>query len=168
MQSKLLNSDKEQTYVVIFDEGDEFTEGMLAFAKEHNLTAAHFTAIGAFKDAKLGWFNPGTKEYEENAIDEQVEVLSLVGNVAEHEGKPESPCPCRPGQAERHACGGHILEAHVRPTLEVTVMESPTHLHRIHDEKTGLPLIRPNRTRPAAALRPPRQRRRRSGIAPFL
>ncbi len=144
MQSKLLNSDKEQIYVVVFDEDDEFTEGMLAFAKEHNLTAAHFTAIGAFKDAKLGWFNPGTKEYEENAIDEQVEVLSLVGNVAEHEGRPKVHAHVVLGKRDASACGGHLLEAHVRPTLEVTVMESPTHLHRIHDEKTGLPLIRPN------------------------
>ncbi len=144
MQSKLLNSDKEQTYAVIFDEGDEFSEGMLAFAKEHNLTAAHFTAIGAFKDARLGWFNPGTNEYEENPIDEQVEVLSLVGNVAEHEGRPKIHAHVVLGKRDASACGGHLLEAHVRPTLEVTVMESPTHLHRIHDEKTGLALIRPN------------------------
>ena len=33
----------------------------------------------------LGWFNLETKEYDRIKINEQVEVLSLVGNVAEHD-----------------------------------------------------------------------------------
>ena len=38
--------------------------------------------------------------------------------------------------------GGHLLEGHVRPTLEVILTESPKHLERHFDEKAGIPLIR--------------------------
>ena len=45
-------------------------------------------------------------------------------------------------KADGTAHGGHLLEAHVRPTLEVIITESPTHLHRRSDPETGLALIR--------------------------
>ena len=37
--------------------------------------------------------------------------------------------------------GGDLESGHVRPTLEVIITESPAHLRRVHDEKTGLALI---------------------------
>ena len=46
------------------------------------------------------------------------------------------------GKSDGAALGGHLLEAHVRPTLEVTLVESPKHLRRKHDQETGLALIR--------------------------
>jgi hypothetical protein len=38
---------------------------------------------------------------------------------------------------------GHLGEAHVRPTLEVIVTESPAHLRKVTDPETRLALIRP-------------------------
>ena len=37
---------------------------------------------------------------------------------------------------------GHLAEAHVRPTLEVIVTESPAHLRKVKDKESGLALIR--------------------------
>src|SRR5919106_1187106 len=71
---------------------------------------------------------------------EQVEVLSLLGNVAVHEGKPAVHAHVVVGKRDGTAHGGHLLEAHVRPTLEVIVVESPKHLYRERDDETGLPL----------------------------
>lgn len=45
------------------------------------------------------------------------------------------------GKSDGTAYGGHILEAHVWPTLEVIVVEAPAHLRRTTDEETGLALI---------------------------
>ena len=42
MKSKLISDDGQRTYVLIFDVGDEAMEGLRAFAKEHDLTAAQF------------------------------------------------------------------------------------------------------------------------------
>ena len=46
------------------------------------------------------------------------------------------------GKSDGTALRGHLLEAHVRPTLEVMLIESPRHLQRKHGKETGLALIR--------------------------
>lgn len=154
MQSKRLTHDEEKTFALIFETGEEVADGLLTFAREAGLTAAHFTAIGALRDATLGWFNLDTQDYEEIQFDEQVEVLSLVGNVAVHENEPKVHAHVVVGKRDGTAHGGHLLKAHVRPTLEVLLIETPAHLRRKLDQATGLPLIDPDPT----AL-PPRQGR---------
>ncbi len=70
-----------------------------------------------------------------------VEVLSLVGDIAVVDGEPEIHAHVVVGLADGAARGGHLLEAHVRPTLEVVVSEAPAYLRRKKDPETGLPLI---------------------------
>jgi predicted DNA-binding protein with PD1-like motif len=45
------------------------------------------------------------------------------------------------GDANGLARGGHLMEAHVWPTLELILEESPTHLRRRSDPESGLALI---------------------------
>jgi uncharacterized protein len=143
MKSKLLfDRNGERVYAVVFDTGDEAASGLLRFAEEVALAGAHFTAIGAFRDVILGYFEIERKQYKHIPLREQVEVLSLVGNIAESDGKPKLHAHVVVGKADGSAHGGHLIEAHVRPTLEVVITESPQHLRRAHDAATGLALIR--------------------------
>jgi uncharacterized protein len=128
----------ERTYAVVFGAGEEALAGLKAFAREANLIGSHFTAIGAFADVVLGFFDPDARDYHRVPIREQVEVLSLLGNVAQHQGQPKVHAHAVVGKRDGTAHGGHLLEAHVRPTLEVIVHESPKHLWRETDEATGL------------------------------
>ncbi len=131
----------QKTFALVFDTGDEVVSGLTGFAKENRLTAASLTAIGAFSDVTLGYFDMEKKDYGEIPVDEQVEVLSLVGDIALHEGQPKLHAHVVVGKSDGTTRGGHLLEARVRPTLEVIVVESPEHLRRKIDEQTGLPLI---------------------------
>ncbi|MFZ0391493.1 MAG: PPC domain-containing DNA-binding protein [Calditrichia bacterium] len=141
MKSKLLDQSGEKTYLLVFDSGDEVMSNLLNFAKENDLTAGHFTAIGAFKKVVLGYFDMEKKDYHKNTIDEQVEVLTLAGNVARHNGDPKVHAHVVVGKRDGTAHGGHLLKAEVRPTLEVVLSESPEYLQRKIDPKTNLPLI---------------------------
>jgi predicted DNA-binding protein with PD1-like motif len=142
MKAKLLHDEQGQkTFVLVFDTGDEISAGLLAFAKNNHLGASHFTAIGAFSDVTLGFFDWEKKDYKQIPIKEQVEVLSLVGDIALNEGKPKVHAHVVIGKSDGTAHGGHFMEAHVRPTLEMIVVESPKHLRRETDEETGLALI---------------------------
>jgi predicted DNA-binding protein with PD1-like motif len=77
-------------------------------------------------------------------VPEQVEVVSLVGDVALGEdGGPKVHAHAVLGRSDGSALGGHLLEARVRPTLEVILTELPGHLQRRHDRESGLGLIRP-------------------------
>jgi uncharacterized protein len=144
MKAKQLDDRGGKTYAVVFQTGDEVASGLLAFAKEYRLAASHFTAIGAFRGATLGYFDWQTKDYQKIPVREQVEVLSLLGDITlTSSGEPKVHAHVVLGRSDATTRGGHLLEAHVRPTLEVIVVESAKHLHRRHDPESGLALISP-------------------------
>jgi len=144
MRSKLLDeSHGRRTFALVFDTGDEAMAGLSRFAREQRLTAAQFTAIGAFSRATAAYFDWDAKQYHKIPVDEQVEVLALTGDVSEErDGIPKVHAHVVLGRRDGTTRGGHLMEGHVRPTLEVVLTESPAHLRRRHDPATGLSLIR--------------------------
>ena len=141
MRSKLLNTGQEKTFALVFDTGDEAMAGLTAFAAEQGIAAAHFTAIGAFRDVTLGFFEWPSKTYKKIPLHEQVEALSLIGDIALNDGQPTIHAHVVVGLSDGTTRGGHLMEAHVRPTLEVILVESPAHLQRRFDPASGLALI---------------------------
>lgn len=137
-----------KTYALVFDTGDEVVAGLNAFAREKGIGAAQLSAIGAFSDAVLGYFDWETKEYARIPVREQVEVVSLLGGVALDADEPKAHAHVVVGRSDGMTRGGHLLEAHVRPTLEVILVESPRHLHKRIDRESGLALIRPELASP--------------------
>lgn len=132
-----------KTYVIIFDTGDELASGVKRVAEELHLASANFKAIGAFSSVRLAWFNWQTKKYEPSVVlDEQVELLSLIGDIALQDGAPQVHAHVVIGKADGSAHGGHLQEAHVRPTCELILTESPQHLQKQVDPESGLALIR--------------------------
>jgi predicted DNA-binding protein with PD1-like motif len=104
--------------------------------------------VGAFSDVKLGYFDWEAKDYLEIPLDEQVEVLVLAGDIATKDGEPTVHAHVVVGKRDGSAHGGHLLEAHVRPTLELVLTESAAHLRKQHDPETGLALISAARSTP--------------------
>jgi predicted DNA-binding protein with PD1-like motif len=141
MKSKLIHDAEQKTFALVFEKDDEAVQELTRFAKQHDLAASHFTAIGAFKNAVLGFFDREKKDYKKIPINEQVEVLSLIGDIALSGGEPKLHAHVVLGKADGAACGGHLLQARVWPTLEVVLTESPAHLRRKLDAETGLALI---------------------------
>src|ERR1700742_1762137 len=142
MHYKLLDK-KPKTFVLVFETNDELAGILHAFASEQKLASASFKAIGALSSVKLGWLNWETKQYEPSvSLDEQVELLSLIGDIALKDGKPVVHAHAVIGRKDGTALGGHLLEAHIRPTCEVILTESPIHLQKQIDPQSGLALIR--------------------------
>ena len=133
------------TYAVIFGKGDEVASGLTEFAETHQIKAGHLTAIGAFSSAVLAYFDRGKKEYKKIVIDEQVEVLSFIGDFALDHGKPALHAHVVVGFPDGSTKGGHLLEARVWPTLEVFLTETPRPLLKQYDRESGLDLIDPSR-----------------------
>jgi uncharacterized protein len=137
------NVDGRRTFAIVFDVGDDVTDELLAFARAHRIKGAYFTAIGALEHVTLGFWNGERKEYRRIPIHEQIEVLSLVGNIALESGGPKVHAHVVVGKADGTAHGGHLLQGHVRPTLEVILVEVPEQLRRTFDPRTGLALLDP-------------------------
>ena len=145
MRAKLVHeSDGQRTFVVVLETGEEVMSSLKSFAEEHELSAAQLTAIGAFSDAVLAYFDWEAKSYARIPVAEQVEVASMLGDVAlDPEGAVALHVHLVLGRRDGTALAGHLDEAHVRPTLEVVVTESPEHLRKRKDPESGLALIRP-------------------------
>jgi predicted DNA-binding protein with PD1-like motif len=135
--------DGVRTFAVIFGTGDEVLAGLTEFAEEQHLGASQVTGIGALHEATLGWLDLERKSYRAIVTDEQVEVTSMVGDIALLDGKPVVHVHMNLGHRDGHVTGGHLLEAFVRPTLEVIVTEYPHALQKQRDPMTGMSLIKP-------------------------
>jgi hypothetical protein len=131
------------TYALIFETGDEIASGLKAFAKEQGLKDSSFKAIGALSSVKVGWFDWEEKKYKTAVeLKEQVELLSLIGDVAVKDGEPQVHAHLVVGRRDGTAHGGHLLEARVRPTCELILTESPEELRKEIDPESGAALIR--------------------------
>ena len=142
MKSKLIHDGDEKTFALVFDTGDEVVANLLAFAKEQKLAASHLAGVGACERVTHGFFELGSRDYKKIQINEQVEVMSLIGNIClDESGEPKLHAHVVVGKSDGTAHGGHLLEAHVRPTLEVFLVESSKPLRRKMSTEVGLALI---------------------------
>jgi len=143
MKSKLLSdNDGIRLFAVVLDPGEEAFGAIQSFAAEEGITGASISAIGAFERATIGWFDFNSKEYRRIAIDEQCEVLSAIGDIARDEnGKVSLHLHSVLGLSDGSTRGGHFLEGKVRPTLEVVITETPTHLCRKKRPELGISLL---------------------------
>lgn len=138
---QLDDTDGRRTFVLVCDRGDDPVEALTAAAKRFDLRAASLTGIGAFAAVTLGFFDHARRDYRRRVIREQVEVLSLIGNVALDRGEPRVHAHIVVGRSDSAALGGHLLGGAVDPTLEITLVEAPAILRRRTDPATGLALI---------------------------
>ena len=135
-------AENPKTVAMIMYTGDEIVSVLQQFATSQKLSGSSFKAIGALSHAKLGWFNWETKKYEVAVeFDEQLELLSLIGDIALKDGKPQVHAHLSVARRDGTAHGGHLLGAHVRPTCELILTESPVHLQKRFDPESSLALI---------------------------
>ena len=143
MQHKLLHeSGGQRTFALVLETGDEAMSCLESFAKQHRVSAAQISGIGAFSAVTLKYFDWQDKRYLSNEVNEQVEVASLLGDVAlAPSGEPSIHVHLVVGRRDGSAMAGHLGSGQVRPTLELVITESPTHLQKVKDATTGLALI---------------------------
>jgi uncharacterized protein len=141
MRSKIIDSSSAPTLVLVLDPGDEAVASISSVAREQNLTAAQVTAIGAFERATVGWFDRNAKQYRPIEVDQQCEVLSLVGDIAVGSDGPTPHLHAVLGMPDGTTRGGHLLRGQVWPTLEVIIRDTPVELRKTDRPALGLALI---------------------------
>lgn len=141
MKTQLLPAgDRGRRFAVVLSTGDKVKESVRAFANALG-TTGHVHGIGAMRTATVAYWNPATRAYEHIEVNEQVEVLSLIGNVARVRNKLELHAHVVLGRRDGGTAGGHLIEAVVHPTLELLFIESGPALRREKDADTGLDLL---------------------------
>jgi predicted DNA-binding protein with PD1-like motif len=145
MQVKLIkDTPEEKVYAVVFLKGDEALSGLTDFATQYKVQDAHLTGIGAVSSATVGWLDIPHKIYHRIAVTQQVEVLSLMGDIGAFNGKPVVHMHAVMGRQDGTTVGGHVWELNVNPTLEVFVTVNDVPLKKRADDASGIKLIDPN------------------------
>jgi predicted DNA-binding protein with PD1-like motif len=142
MKSRLLHeADGLRTFAVVMDKGDEVVEQLLRFAEEQQVSGAAVTAVGACREATLAFFDPDELAYHDIPVNEQAEIVSLLGDIAELDDQPALHVHTVLALRNGSTVGGHLRRALVWPTLEVMVTETPVQLRKFVDHSTGLALL---------------------------
>ena len=128
--------------VLVLDSGDEVIATLQRYASDHVTTSAFFHGLGAFREATVAWWNPETLQYEDIQVGEQVEVLSLQGNLTRVPDGFKVHAHAVLGRRDGSAIGGHVKRGVVHPTLELSLALTKDVIHRERDAATGLDLIR--------------------------
>ncbi|MGY1839108.1 MULTISPECIES: PPC domain-containing DNA-binding protein [unclassified Modestobacter] len=145
MQTSTLTHGPPRQQAVVFGTGEEVISGLTDWATANELPATSFTGIGAFSEATLGYYDLDEQEYAEIPVPDQVEVLALTGDITRDGSdgwQVHAHVVC--GRRDGSTVGGHLLRAVTRPTLELVLTTSPSHLQRRHDPASGLALIAPD------------------------
>jgi len=146
MQVKLIkDTPEEKVYVIVFLKGDEVLSGLTDFAAKYQVADAHFTGIGAISSATTAWLDLEKKMYRPTVTNEQVEVLSLIGDIAAFNGKPVVHMHAILGRRDGTTVGGHVWELNANPTVEVFLTANATPLAKRPDPDSGLKLIDPTK-----------------------
>jgi predicted DNA-binding protein with PD1-like motif len=116
----------------------DFIQSLTELTTRKGIEAGSFTAIGALKRAKLGYYHQRNRRYREVGIESPHELVSCVGNVSLSEGKPFVHAHVVLADEKGNTKAGHLLEGIVfAAEVHLHQLEGPK-LERKHDEVTGL------------------------------
>jgi predicted DNA-binding protein with PD1-like motif len=132
-----------KNYAIVLAKGDEVMSGLTDFARKYQVKSASFTAIGAFSGATVAWFDEGRKEFKLIPLHEQMELVSMIGDIALSGDQPVVHTHVSLAASDGSVRGGHLIEANVFPTLELFMTVYLTPLHKEPEQETGLKLIDP-------------------------
>jgi uncharacterized protein len=128
--------------VVRLGPGEPVIGSLVTLARDPGLPGATLHAIGAVNHVRLGFFRPEERRYETREFHENLEVLSLIGNLAHGDQGPILHAHASLGRSDLSVIGGHLFEATVSVTLEVFVTPTAARLERSLDPRFDLRLLR--------------------------
>ncbi|MDB4967844.1 MAG: hypothetical protein JWN44_3533 [Myxococcales bacterium] len=130
-------------YQLVFEPRAEIVSTLTDFILRNHFKSVHFYGLGACTDAVIGFYDPAVSDYRRTPYQQQAEIVSLVGDAAPTGGGAGLHVHIALGFADGTMRGGHLLEAHAFPTLELYVVASPTAVERKHDGALNLDLLVP-------------------------
>lgn len=141
MRDVELANDGRRVVVIAVERGEEAVAAVNEVARRRGIRAAQVTAVGGFQTAEVGYFDREARDYVPIPVSEQVEVLSLVGDIADVNGEPALHVHAVLGRRDGSTVGGHLRRGEVWPTLEVIVTEVAVELAKRVDPETGVALL---------------------------
>jgi predicted DNA-binding protein with PD1-like motif len=118
--------------------GDDLIPALTSILKETKISAGAITGIGAVTMAELGYFNAQTKSYEKMHLRENLEIVSLKGNISIKDSEVFSHLHAVLSKKDFSVVGGHLFAGIVYAfEFEILAFEGKPFARKF-DEATGL------------------------------
>jgi uncharacterized protein len=130
-----------ESFVVRLETGEEISATVTEFARALAIDAAQVSGIGSAYHVVLGYFDRQAREYLRHTVEDEVEIVSLLGTIALKEGKPFPHLHVTVSGRDFHALAGHLFEGYVGATCELVIRPLTGYIQRTQDDATGLYLL---------------------------
>ena len=134
---KAVPLNRGRTFELVIERGENPCDVLVQVGAAYELGASRFTGFGGFAHVTLGYFDRMGHDFRKVRIESQVEVLSLIGDIAVRDGEHAVRINCVLGLRDGTTRGGRVLDASVLPTLEVIVTEWPEYVRWPFDARSG-------------------------------
>lgn len=122
--------------------GEDLIDAVTEIVKKHEIKSGLINIIGALKQFTIGYFNLHTKQYNFKTFNEDVELISCMGNVAYKDGEPMIHLHVTVGKDDFSMLAGHLSQPSIiSVTGEVYIYEIAQKLNRVNDPQFDLSLI---------------------------
>lgn len=122
--------------------GEDLIDAVTEIVKKHEIKSGLINIIGALKQFTIGYFNLHTKQYNFKTFNEDVELISCMGNVAYKDGEPMIHLHVTVGKDDFSILAGHLSQPSIiSVTGEVYIYEIAQKLNRVNDPQFDLSLI---------------------------
>ncbi|MCS7165266.1 MAG: DNA-binding protein [Candidatus Calescibacterium sp.] len=131
--------------IVRIDRDEEVISTLFKVSSQLRLESGFFQGIGAVKKALISFYDYQTKSYLDKEINQEMEVLSLLGNISYHyaDDKPFVHAHIVLSDRNFNLIGGHLKEAIVGVTLEIVIFNVSDRIERVYNQDFNLFLWKP-------------------------
>lgn len=124
------------------EQGDDILKTLRDFSNSQRLRASFFEGIGSLYKAVLGHYDfKDTKTYKYETFDEDLEILTLSGNVSTMDQKALPHAHVSLGRRDFTVIGGHLEEGSLANMVEVQMNKLPGRLLKAKDDEVGLNVL---------------------------
>lgn len=131
----------DDRYQLRFESGEALAEKLVNWLGAQQIGYATMSGLGAVREATVSYWNAHSREYEQHELDEQMEVVSLIGNATIREGSPFTHIHVALGRTDLSIVGGHLDDLVVHPNLEIEIRPEAATVERTFDDNCGLYLM---------------------------
>ncbi|MEN9327997.1 MAG: hypothetical protein RI947_805 [Candidatus Parcubacteria bacterium] len=131
----------QTAHVISLARGEELFASLLEWAHKNNISSATFTGLGATDELEVAYYHLPTKTFERHTIHEEVEIISLTGNLGHVKNDPALHIHGVFSRRDLSTFGGHLFKVRISGACELHVTTLPSRLDRNYDEATGLNLL---------------------------
>ena len=128
---------EEFIHIIRLDPGEKIVASLLGYleGRQAEIPSGFISAIGAVLSCEIGWYSIPDDKYQTRIINENCEIIGIIGNFAWIDGKSVVHAHISLGKEDYSIVGGHLIEGTVSVTAEIYIHKAPIAVTRKQSDR---------------------------------